>query len=88
MLSKLLTVRSKRFYKELYLSNLLSHRNVVSLVGVWSTEEHPFCVVYEYMSNLDLRQYLRNEPHARKLTLVFTPIVLQPINLLTLLGHS
>jgi serine/threonine protein kinase len=44
--------------------------NVVSFVGVYSTEAHPFALVYEYMDGLDLKQYLRNEPNARKLELV------------------
>ena len=54
------------------MGNLLRYRGVdiVPLVGVYSTETHPLVLVYEYMDNLDLRNYLRNEPNVRKLDLV------------------
>ena len=47
---------------------------MVPLVGVYSTEAHPFGLVYEYMSGLDLKQYLRNEPNVGRLNLVRIPI--------------
>ena len=37
---------------------------------MYSTERHPFGLVYEYMNNLDLKQYLTNEPEVEKLKLV------------------
>ena len=40
------------------------------LVGVYSTEAHPFGLIYEYMDGLDVRQRLRNAPNEDKLTLV------------------
>ena len=43
------------------------------LVGVHSTEKHPFGLVYEHMDNLDLRQYLKNEPDVGRLELVPIP---------------
>ena len=48
--------------------------DVVPIVGVYSTEAHPFGLVYEYMDGLDLRQFLRNKPNAGRLKLVLTPI--------------
>jgi serine/threonine protein kinase len=78
----------QRFYNEVHVGNLLRHRGVdiVPLVGVYSTEIHPLVLVYEYMDNLDLRNYLRNEPNARKLDLVgfptYTPPLRQPLMLL------
>lgn len=35
---------------------------------------HPFALVYECMDGLDLKQYLRNDPNARKLKLVLVPL--------------
>ena len=81
-------VHSKRFHKELYISNHISHRNVVSLIGVWSTEAHPFCLVYEYMANFDLGQYLRGEPGVGRLMLVLTPMLLRSVNRLTILATA
>ena len=40
-------------------------------MGVYSTEAHPFGLVYEYAENLDLKQYLRKEPNVGGLKLVF-----------------
>lgn len=68
--------------------NLLSHRNIVPLVGAWSTGAHPLGLVYEYMPNLDLRQYLRNEPNVRRLILVHVPMFPRSTNRLTLVGNS
>lgn len=60
------------------------------LVGVYSTEGHPFGLVYEYMDGLDLRQHLRNEPNARRLKLVPIPIPTHsiPATPLTFLTNS
>jgi len=46
---------------------------VVPLVGVYSTEAHPFGLIYEYMDGLDLRQYLRNKHDVDRLNLVLIP---------------
>ncbi|KAF9645215.1 kinase-like protein [Thelephora ganbajun] len=61
-----------RFQNEVDICSFLSHRDVgvVLLVGVYSTETHPFGLVYEHMDGLDLRQYLRNEPNAGRLELL------------------
>jgi len=83
MLNKLLTVCSQRFYKELQTCKLLSHPNVVPFVGAWSMEAHPFSLVYERMANLDLRQYLQNEPNVRRLLLVHAPVFQRSTNHLT-----
>ena len=70
----------QRFYNEVYVSSLLHHEDVdvAPLVGVYSTEAHPFGLVYEYMDSLDLRQCLRNESHMEKLKLVLIPMRFLP----------
>ena len=67
---------------------LLQNRgvNVVPFLGIFHTETHPFCIVYEYVSNLDLKQYLRNAPDAGRLKLVLTPFPMLDHGRLTLLG--
>ena len=67
---------SQRFHNEVRACSLLRHRNVkvVPFVGVYSTETHPFALVYEHMDGLDLKQYLGNEPSAGKLKLVLFPL--------------
>ena len=59
-------------------------------MGVYSTETHPFGLVYEYMDGLDLMQYLGNEPNVGRLelVLVFIPTYLLPINSLAPLANS
>ena len=57
---------------------------MVALVGVYSTEAHPFGLIYEYLDGLDLKQYLRNEPHVGGLKLVHIPYHVFHINHLTL----
>ncbi|KAF9644639.1 kinase-like protein [Thelephora ganbajun] len=37
---------------------------------MYSTETHPFGLIYEYMDGLDLGQYLRNEPNVGRLELL------------------
>jgi len=55
---------SQSFCNEIYVQSLL-HRegvDVVPLVGVYSTEKNPLCLVYEYMEGLNLGNYLKNKP--------------------------
>lgn len=59
-----------RFYREAHAYNLLSHRNIVPFVGVFSTLKYPFSLVFDYMENLNLTLYLGNRPDAKKLELV------------------
>ena len=76
---------SQRFYNEIVVCTLLRDRgvDVVPLVGVYSTEMHPFGLIYEHMDGCDIKQYLRNNPNAERLQLVLvllqilsqTPIV-------------
>ena len=54
--------------------------NVVPLVGVYSTEAHPFGLIYEYMEGLDLKQHLRNQPSVGTLELVTTSRAPSPSN--------
>jgi len=64
---------------------------VVPLIGMYSTETHPFGLVYECMDGLDLKQYLKKEPNVRRLKLVFISMhALSPldINPLMLLDNS
>jgi serine/threonine protein kinase len=69
------TALLQRFCNEVHVCDLLRHGgvDVVPLVGVYSTDTHPLVLVYEYADNLDLRQYLRNEPNVRRLDLVRIP---------------
>ena len=81
---------SQRFFNEVRVCILLHNRgvNVVPFVGIFPTEIHPFCIVYEYIGNLDLKQYLRSEPDAGRLKLVFIPFPMLDHGHLTLLGNS
>lgn len=74
MLGTLLTAPLQRFCNEVHVCNLLHQGgvDVVELVGMYSTEIHPFGLVYEHVGNLDLRQHLRNEPNVGRLKLVLT----------------
>jgi len=87
----ILTTPLQRFCNEVHVWILLHDRdaNVVPLVGVYSTEAHPFGLVYEYVDGLDLRQYLKNKPSAGKLKLVLAhSFPLLSINPLMLLDNS
>lgn len=48
------------FIQEVTLMSVLQHGNILKLLAV-SIEEEPFCMVFEYMVNGDLNQYLRNK---------------------------
>jgi len=65
----------QRFYNEVHVWTLLHGRDAkaVPLLGVYSTETHPFGLVYEYMDGLDLKQYLGNDPNVGRLKLVLIP---------------
>ena len=58
------------------------------LVGVYSTEEHPLGLVYEYMDNLDIKQYLQGEHSTERLKLVSIPYAPLCINALTFFDNS
>ena len=73
---------AQRFYNEIHVHNLL-HRGdvaVVALVGVYSTETHPFGLIYEHMEGLNLKQHLRNQSSVGKLRLVTAPPSPSPSN--------
>ena len=72
----MLTDPLQRFCNEVHVCDLLHHSDVgaVPFVGVYSTKEHPFGLVYEHMENLDLGQYLKNEPDVDRLKLVLVSI--------------
>jgi len=69
--------RSQRFYREAQAYSLLSHRNIVPFVGAYSSLDHPFSLVFDYMEHLNLSEYLRNEPSAGKLELVPSSILFE-----------
>ena len=74
----------QRFRNEIHACILLHNRgvDVVPFVGVYSTEAHPFGLVYEYMDGQDLRQYVRNGPNVGRLKMVIpiysSPVIHQP----------
>lgn len=73
---------AQRFYNEVRICSLLQHTDIgqIPFVGVYSTELHPFGLVYKYMSGLDLRQHLKNHPSEGRLNLV--PVLLQVLHIL------
>lgn len=90
MPSRLLIALLQRFRNEVHAWTLLSNggMEIISLVGLYSTEAHPFGLVYEYSDGLDLRQYLRKNPGVGRLELVFIPAYPLPTNLLILPDNS
>ena len=52
------TETKEDFFKEVALMSLLHHDNIVELLAV-STEEEPYGMIFEFMENGDLNQYLR-----------------------------
>ncbi|XP_065652140.1 tyrosine-protein kinase transmembrane receptor Ror isoform X4 [Hydra vulgaris] len=46
------------FNKEVILMSALKHSNILRLLAV-STEEEPYCMIFEFMENGDLNEYLR-----------------------------
>ena len=77
----LLMAPPQQFHNEIRIWTLLHHRGVdaVPFVGVYSTEAHPFGLVYKYMDGLDLRQYLKNESNVGRLKLVCFPVYPLPL---------
>ncbi|XP_067047151.1 muscle, skeletal receptor tyrosine-protein kinase-like isoform X2 [Acropora muricata] len=51
--------QKEEFFREVTLMSVLSHPNIVKLLAV-STEEEPYGMVFEFMSQGDLNQYLRS----------------------------
>ena len=49
----------KEFDQEACLMNFLNDPNIVRLLAV-SSEEEPYCMIFEFMCNGDLSEYLRN----------------------------
>jgi len=90
--STLLTAPLQRFHNEVRVHNLLyqAGADLVPLMGVYSTESHPLGLVYERMNQLDLVQYLRNEPNAGRLKLVLVSVATHALSIdaFTLLANS
>ena len=53
------------FYQEVTLMSILNHPNIIRLLAV-CTEEEPYGMIFEFMSNGDLNQYLRSAKPAEK----------------------
>jgi len=70
MPSILLIALPQRFRNEVYICTILPRADVL-LVAAYSTEVHPFGLVYEYMEGMDLRQYIQTKPNVGRLGLVF-----------------
>ena len=70
---------AQRFCNEIHVHSLLhcGGVNMVPLMGVYSTEIHPFGLIYEYMEGLDLKHYLRNQLSVGRLELVIAPRIPQ-----------
>ena len=45
-------------------------RSFVSFIGVYSTQDHPFALVFKFMEHLNLRGYLRDNQDIGRLDLV------------------
>jgi serine/threonine protein kinase len=60
----------QRFNNEILACGYLVHPNVVPFIGVYSTPEHPFGLVFEYMEDRNLKEYLRNNEDVRRHELV------------------
>lgn len=48
----------EEFYQEVALMSIFKHPHIVSLIAV-STEEEPYGMIFEYMTEGDLNHYLR-----------------------------
>jgi len=51
-------------------SHLNDNEGFVSFIGVYSTREHPFALVFKFMDNQNLRWYLRNNQDIVRMELV------------------
>ena len=81
---------SQRYYNEVRVCNLLHRRGIgaIAFVAAYSTEAHPFGLIYEFMDGLDLKQFSRHEPYAGRLKLVHVPLHAFTITCLTFLDYS
>jgi len=66
----------QRFLNEVHAYYLLHDGGVglPLLVGIYSTETHPFGLVYEHMDGLDVKQHLQKEPNVERLKLVLASL--------------
>ena len=53
------------FFREVTLMSILNHPNIVRLLAV-CTEEEPYGMIFEFMKDGDLNQYLRSAKPAEK----------------------
>ena len=71
----------------------LTGQHVVPFVGVYSTQEHPFALVFEFMKHLNLGEYLRNNCEVGRRELVrFSlspgPLITNSVSRYQLLGTA
>ncbi|KAF9642190.1 kinase-like protein [Thelephora ganbajun] len=52
-----------RFYHEAFACSHFRNHSFVPFTGIYSTPEHPMCLVFEYMDHLNLKEYLRKNEH-------------------------
>lgn len=62
----------QRLYQEALTCSRLygNDKSFVSFIGVCSTREHPFALVFKFMDHLNLRVYLRDNQGVGRLELV------------------
>lgn len=60
----------QRFHHEAFACARLSDLRVVPFIGVFSTREHPYALVFELMDHLNLRGYLKRNQDVGRLELV------------------
>jgi serine/threonine protein kinase len=58
----------------------LKHESIVPFIGVYRTEDHPFCMVSEWMPQDNIRKYVLKNAGTNRLRLVSFII---PANFLT-----
>ena len=60
----------QRFYKEALACSRLKDRNIVPFIGAYSAPKYPLALVFKFMDNLNLREYLRDNEDAGRRELV------------------
>ena len=58
----------------------LSDKYIVPFIGIYSTLEHPFALVFEFMEHRNLREYLRNNRDAGRVELVRSSLPSHPVD--------
>ena len=75
-------VAKASFNQEVALMSVLQHDNILRLLAV-STEEEPYCMIFEFMENGDLNEFLRrwnSKGMYKQSFLIFNHILCQHFN--------